>query len=55
MKNNTKYYYVIVDRDGSYPEVGEELYDTYEEAAKAAEFWEDDWRFGSYEICLEEC
>ena len=50
----TKYYYAIIDRDGGELELSDEAYDTYEDADKAAEFWTDDWRYGSHEVYSEE-
>lgn len=46
------FYYVIIDRDGGEVTVSED-YDSYEEADKAAEFWTDDWRYGSHEVVEE--
>jgi len=45
-----KYAYTVLDRDGGIIAHSYDLYDTWEEADHAADFYIDDPRYGSHEV-----
>jgi len=54
MSTAVGFYYVVYDRDGDIFQMGEDLYDFYNEAYEAGKFWDDDPRYGSHDVCEEE-
>ena len=50
MSDKEEWAYTIYDRDGDEVAMSSYTYETEEEAHEGADFWMDDWRYGSHEV-----